>query len=71
MIAKLIVHAADRPAAVKLMGQALDQFQIGGIATNVDLLRTITAHPDFIDNRVDTRWLETTLLPGIAKRKEA
>ncbi len=71
MIAKLIVHAADRPAAVKLMGQALDQFQVGGIATNIGLLRTIVSHPDFIDNQIDTRWLETKLLPGIAKRKEA
>jgi acetyl-CoA carboxylase biotin carboxylase subunit len=71
MIAKLIVHAADRPTAVKLMKHALGQFEIGGIATNVGLLRTIVSHPDFIDNRVDTRWLETTLLPSLAKRKEA
>ena len=71
MIAKLIVHAGDRPAAVTLLGDALDRFAIGGIATNLGLLRTIVTHPDFIENRVNTRWLETTLLPSLAKRKEA
>lgn len=71
MIAKLIVHAGDRAAAVERMAEALDRFEIGGIATNIGLLRTIVAHPDYVANRVTTRWLETVLLPSLAKRKEA
>jgi acetyl-CoA carboxylase biotin carboxylase subunit len=71
MIAKLIVHAADRPAAVALLREALDRFEIAGVATNLDLLRAIAAHPDFAAGRFDTRWLETVLLPAYIKRKVA
>ena len=71
MIAKLIVQGADRPAAVALLGQALANFEVQGIATNIALLRTIAAHPDFIANRLDTRWLEGVLLPAYAKQKDA
>jgi acetyl-CoA carboxylase biotin carboxylase subunit len=63
MIAKLIVHADDRPKAIKRLHTALEAFQVEGIATNIGLLREVTAHPDFIDNRIDTRWLETSFLP--------
>jgi acetyl-CoA carboxylase biotin carboxylase subunit len=71
MIAKLIVHAPDRPAAVARLRDALGQFEIEGIATNVGLLRAIAAHPDFAEGRFDTRWLETVLLPSYGHRKEA
>jgi acetyl-CoA carboxylase biotin carboxylase subunit len=71
MIAKLIVHAADRLAAVALLRDALDQFQIEGVATNIRLLRAIASHPDFVEGRFDTRWLETTLLPSYGQQKEA
>ncbi len=64
MIAKLIVHGDDRAQAVARLRAALNFFAIEGVATNLALLRFIAAHPDFIDNRVDTRWLERTLLPA-------
>jgi len=71
MIAKLIVHAVDRPAAVALLGDALAQFEIKGIATNIRLLRAIASHPDFVEGRFDTRWLETILLPSYGQRKDS
>jgi len=71
MIAKLIVHAEDRPRAVALLREALEQFEVGGIATNISLLRAVAAHPDFSKGEVDTRWLEATFLPGYGVRKEA
>lgn len=64
MIAKLIVHAEDREAAVSLLAHALDAFVIEGIATNIPLLREIVAHEDYRANAVNTRWLETTFLPN-------
>jgi acetyl-CoA carboxylase biotin carboxylase subunit len=64
MIAKLIVKADTRDAAVALLRHALDEFVVVGIATNIPLLRFIAAHPDFRDNRINTRWLETVLLPA-------
>ncbi len=62
MIAKLIVHAADRPHAVARLGEALAAFEIEGFATNIPLLREIVAHADFVANRLDTRWLENVFL---------
>ena len=63
MIAKLIVRGADRNEAVSRLCSALDSFEVGGIGTNISLLRAIARHEDFRSNNVSTRWLETTLLP--------
>jgi acetyl-CoA carboxylase biotin carboxylase subunit len=71
MIAKLIVHAADRRSAITRLRAALDAFTVEGVATNIALLRSIAAHPDFIANRLDTRWLESVFLPQYREPKEA
>ena len=70
MIAKLIVHAHDRSAAVERLRAALESFVVEGISTNIPFLRAIAAHPDFLDNRVDTRWLESVFLPQYGQRKD-
>ncbi len=70
MIAKLIVSGDDRAEAVSRLRAALSDFTIEGIATNLPLLKYIVRHPDFIENRVTTRWLEQTLLPDYANRPE-
>lgn len=44
------------------MTAALDDFQSDGVATTLDLHKRIVRHPDYIANRVNTRWLETSLL---------
>jgi acetyl-CoA carboxylase, biotin carboxylase subunit len=69
MIAKLVVHADDRPRAVKRLGDALEAFEIEGVATNLGLLRAVTSHHDFIANRIDTRWLETVFLPSYGQQE--
>jgi len=68
MIGKLIVHADTRGAAIERLAAALDEFRIEGIPTTIDLHRAIVAHPDFIENRIHTRWLEQVLLPERAAR---
>lgn len=67
MIGKLIVHADTRADAIALMADALDRFVIEGVPTTLDLHRAIVAHPDFIANRIHTRWLEQVLLAERAK----
>jgi acetyl-CoA carboxylase biotin carboxylase subunit len=62
MIAKLIVHAPDRPAAIELLERALAKARIGGVATTVPLVRRILAEPAFIAAPVTTRWLEQEFL---------
>ena len=66
MIGKLIVHAATREAAIARLSAALDRFVIEGVPTTIALHRAIVAHPDFIANRIHTRWLEQVLLPELA-----
>ncbi len=61
MLAKLIVHAPDRPAAIARMRRALDEYFIGGVKTNLPLFRRILEHPDFAAGRIDTGFLDRLL----------
>jgi 3-methylcrotonyl-CoA carboxylase alpha subunit len=47
MIAKLIVHAPDRPAALVRMQRALAQYRIVGVANNVEFLGRLVASDSF------------------------
>lgn len=60
LLVKVIGHAIDsKPVAVvNRIIRALSELRIEGISTNVDLLRTIIKHPDFLSGRVHTRWYE-------------
>jgi len=57
LLAKLIVHAEDRPRAVKRLKRCLDEVVIEGIATNVGLHRKVVAHPDFVSGKISTAFL--------------
>jgi 3-methylcrotonyl-CoA carboxylase alpha subunit len=57
MIAKLIVHGADRAAAVRRLAAALDEYEVVGVRTNLPLLRAIAAHPDFARGELDTGFI--------------
>ena len=64
LLAKLIVHAEDRNAAIQRMGTALKDFIVHGLVTNIDFLQTVLVHPDFAAGNVSTRWVETMLESG-------
>ena len=70
MIGKLIVTASTRAACVERLAEALDRCEIGGLTTNLPLLRHIARHPDFVHNHLNTRWLEKTGLPGFSAQQE-
>jgi acetyl-CoA carboxylase, biotin carboxylase subunit len=57
LMAKIIVHAADRPAALERMRQALSSTGIEGVATNVTFHRELLADPEFGEGGVDTSYL--------------
>ncbi|AFT69024.1 Urea amidolyase [Alloalcanivorax dieselolei B5] len=59
LLAKLIVHADDREAALRKMQTALAETRLSGIATNLDYLRQILIDPNVAAGRVSTRYLET------------
>ncbi|HVY05497.1 MAG TPA: urea carboxylase [Burkholderiales bacterium] len=57
MVAKVIVRAADRPAALKRLAAALADTRIGGIETNLDYLRQVVVEPTFVKGRQTTSML--------------
>ncbi|KNC51796.1 3-methylcrotonoyl-CoA carboxylase [Thecamonas trahens ATCC 50062] len=59
MIAKLIVWAPDRAAALAKLGHALDDYHIVGLKTNIPFVRSILDHPAF----ADATGLETGFIP--------
>ena len=63
LVAKLIVHAADRTSAIALMRRALDRIRTGTLVTTVDVQRAILAAPGFVDAPIWTKWLEDKFLP--------
>lgn len=61
MIAKLIVHADTREAAIAKMKRALEETVIDGIDTNIDFLYKIMEHPKFISGDFDTSFISKEL----------
>ena len=57
LLAKLIVTAPDRPAAIAALQAALAQTRIAGIETNLAWLREVVASDVFTSGRVSTRAL--------------
>jgi acetyl-CoA carboxylase biotin carboxylase subunit len=57
LMAKIIVHAADRPAAFERMRNALAATRIEGVATNLAFHLDVMADPEFQAGGVDTSYL--------------
>ena len=67
LVAKLVVWGADREAARRRMLRALDETHIEGIATTIPADVVILSHPDFVEIRHSTRWVEDRVdLSGLA-----
>ncbi|RUO50996.1 3-methylcrotonyl-CoA carboxylase [Pseudidiomarina aquimaris] len=58
MIAKLVVWGEDRTIALRRLLQALDDYRIAGVRTNIDFLRAIARHKDFQRAELTTRFIE-------------
>lgn len=61
MIAKLIVHGADRNEAIARMRRVLEEFIIDGVDSNLELLYAITYHPEFASGDYNTGFIEKNL----------
>src|SRR5213078_5182213 len=61
LIGKLVVWAADRPAAIARMAAALAEMRLDGLPTTIPAQRAILAHPDFVAARHSTVWVEQRL----------
>jgi acetyl-CoA/propionyl-CoA carboxylase biotin carboxyl carrier protein len=61
LIGKLVVWAADRPAAIARMAGALAEMRLEGLPSTIPAHRAILAHPDFVAARHSTVWVEQRL----------
>lgn len=61
MIAKVIVHAPDREAALQKMRSALDEMVVMGVETNLDFQYQIMKNQVFCDGKADTGFIENVL----------
>ena len=57
MIAKLIVHGADRADAIDKMREALNGFVIRGVASNIPFQAALLAHPKFVAGDFNTGFI--------------
>lgn len=59
MLAKIIVHAKDRPSAINKMSGALLEMKISGIKSTISFFRKLLMDPHFLSSRYTTKFLET------------
>lgn len=59
LLAKVIAWGEDRPAAIQRLRRALNEFQIGGLSTDIDFILQIIESPQFVSGDITTTYLET------------
>ena len=61
LIAKLIVHAEDRPAALSRLKRALGELIVDGVDTTIPLFNSLLNNEDIIKGNYNIHWLENWL----------
>ncbi|MBT1509147.1 carbamoyl-phosphate synthase large subunit [Bradyrhizobium sp. SRL28] len=71
LLAKVIVHSpgGNWTDVVHKASRTLREFRVGGVATNIPFLAAILAHPDFIENRVSTGFIEAHVADLVGEAK--
>ncbi|PWU07592.1 MAG: acetyl-CoA carboxylase biotin carboxylase subunit [Verrucomicrobia bacterium] len=64
MIAKLIVTASSREAAIERLNRALSEYMITGIQTTIPFQQAILKNPNFRKGKYDTGFVEKMLRDG-------
>jgi pyruvate carboxylase len=71
LLEKVTCWAPTAEEAIARMHRALREFRIRGVSTNLAFLENIITHPDFVENRYTTRFIDTTpALFDIARRRD-
>jgi acetyl/propionyl-CoA carboxylase alpha subunit len=71
LLAKVVVQAESRPAALARLAAALEQTMVLGLTTNLAFLRWLAAHPELRAGPVSTRFLERSFRPAPAGEPSA
>jgi acetyl-CoA carboxylase biotin carboxylase subunit len=69
LLAKVIVHAEDRPLAIARLQRALGEYVIEGIRTNIPFHRTALGDDAFTSGQYDTRLVERLLASEVGTRR--
>lgn len=65
MISKLITHGKTREIAIKKMDEALKNYTISGLKTNVEFLHALLNSPAFLNGEYNTQYVEKVFIPEI------
>jgi acetyl/propionyl-CoA carboxylase alpha subunit len=63
LLAKIVVHGADRPAALDELHRSLGRAQVLGVRTNLTFLAAVARDPVVVGARVATDWLDHAVIP--------
>ncbi|MCK5129018.1 MAG: acetyl-CoA carboxylase biotin carboxylase subunit [Clostridiales bacterium] len=63
MMMKIIAHAEDRSTCIEVMHQALSELRIDGVKHNTDFHLAVLEHPDYLEGKFHTKWIEQKFLP--------
>jgi len=69
MIAKLIVHAANREQAIERMTRAIAEYKISGVQTTLDFCSWAINHEAFKSGNFDTHFVKDYFTPEILKKE--
>lgn len=64
LICKLVTYGPDRAAAVQKMRDALDDYVIRGVVSNINFLRAIMDNPRWIAGQLSTKFIPTEFPDG-------
>jgi acetyl-CoA carboxylase biotin carboxylase subunit len=70
LLAKIIAWGENRPAAIRRIRRALDEFQIGGLATDLEFLKQIINSSRFRAGNITTTYLEEFQPPDAQPESE-
>jgi len=73
MISKVVVHGTNRQSALRQMEQALGEYRVVGVPTNIEFLLSCLRHHAFVKGGVDTSYIgkyEHELLANAPSKSE-
>jgi len=69
MIAKVVVHDETRARAIRKMSDTLRDTIIFGVRTNIPYLIAMLQHPDFVEGKMTTQFIEQHFRDGLQSKE--
>ena len=65
LISKLVVRGRDRTEALRILRKALEEYQVVGVSTNIEFLRTLAGNEYFINGEVETGFIQVCFVVSL------